>query len=173
MITSVWIAMLLAQAPAPGREQPVGLILRASDGSLRRAGTEVALTARNGDILFAGDTLASAGEAMSVLYCPDKALYTVPAKSEIVVEAAALRVKSGQPGTKSAAPYCYLPAMLRSQAASQMHNGASMTRALRPETDAGMLASRLGVLPAGARGAVEAELGPLDQAIAADSGNVA
>ena len=62
--------------------QPAGLVMSASGGLLLRAGTQLPLQARAGDILFTGDVLATQNSA-TVLFCPEKAILSLQAKTEL------------------------------------------------------------------------------------------
>ncbi len=161
--------LLAAGLAAQGlKEQPVGLVLRVQECSLLRANTELALTARAGDILFTGDTLRAGSGPVSFLYCPENAIRTLAGGGEVTLEERQIRVRKGSLGDKLPAPRCFLPPMERAAAASQSHNGASLTRALAGETDPGTFATRLARLSESDRTAAVRELEPLDKAIAAD-----
>ena len=82
-----------AQAAETGLN-PVGLVTAAGGGKLVRAGTETALAARAGDLLFAGDTLRTEGSASSFLFCPDKAIDTLSAPGEVRFDAGEPKVRS-------------------------------------------------------------------------------
>jgi len=158
-------AALLAQTP----EQPVGLVLRSQGGNLLRAGTELALAAKPGDILFAGDSLRVDKGSATFLFCPDNSSQTLGAGGDVTFEARQVRVKAGALADKKPAAFCALPAVPRSADASQFHNGASLTRALKPEADPGTFASRVAALADPQRAALMKELDPIDKAIAADA----
>ncbi|MBM3810834.1 MAG: tetratricopeptide repeat protein [Acidimicrobiia bacterium] len=166
---------LLVAGPSPAQQQPsseeapVALVVRSAGGNLTREGNELSLTLRAGDILFFGDTVHAATGAVTILYCPDRALYTLPQGARAVMDPKQIQMKSGQLSEKTNAPYCYLPKIGRLTAASQMHNGASVRRALRPDADPGTFANRLAALPQDRRSALQIELDPLDKAIAANS----
>ena len=110
-------------------EQPVGLVVQTQGGRLMRAGTELALTLKPGDILFPGDSLAAGQTPLSLLYCPEKSTLTLEPGAEALIEAKQVRVKSGRIGGRQAAPVCSLPLVERSLTVTQQHYGASLTRA--------------------------------------------
>lgn len=168
----VVVLLVALVAAAQNAEQPVGLVTRVEGGSLLRTGTELALTAKAGDILFAGDTLSAEKGAIAFLFCPERMLVTLPAGATVVLDARQVQLKAGQLGGKQPAPYCYLPQLPRAAAASQFNNGASQTRALKdPDASPGTLAQRLAALPEAQRTALQKELEPLDKAIAANAGD--
>jgi len=115
--------LLLADA----KEEPVGLVLSATGSQLLRADTETPLTARPGDLLFAGDGIRTEGGPASFLFCPEKALDTLTPSGEVHLDAKAPKVKAGKI-TEQPARACTLPQTLRVAVASQQHYGVSMTR---------------------------------------------
>jgi tetratricopeptide (TPR) repeat protein len=158
------LAGALLPADTPG-EQPVGLVLSPSDGKVVRAGSELPLAARSGDVLFAGDALRSESAPVSFLYCPEKSSDSLAPKAEVLLEPKQLKLKSGRLAARNPVGSCFLPQVVRVAVASQQHYGVTMVRALRgaaakPET----LAARLQALPEPRRQAVLAELKPLEGA---------
>src|ERR1700680_1528921 len=83
--------LLLTATPlwADQRQEPVGLVLSAGGSKLLRANTETPLSARAGDLLFAGDGLKTETGATSFLFCPAKAIDTLPPAGEVRLEAKA------------------------------------------------------------------------------------
>src|SRR4051794_30505086 len=108
-------------AAAQELEQPVGLITTSKGAKFRRSNTELALTAKAGDILFAGDAVLSEGGTAMFLYCPDKSLQTLTGSGEVVLDKKQLKVKSGQLTDRKQQPVCLLPAVEREAAASEKH----------------------------------------------------
>ncbi len=159
---------LSGQTPA-APEAPVALIVKADGGGLTRAGNELALTLRVGDLLFPGDSIQASAGPVILLFCPDKSQQTLSQGGVALLEAANIKVTAGQMANKTQVATCYLPKMGRMAAASQMHNGASVRRALNPDADPGTFAARLAALPQNSRAALEIELGPIDKAIAANA----
>ena len=120
-------------ADADTQEQPVGLVLNAAGSKLLRADTETPLSARSGDLLFAGDGLKTETGAASFLFCPAKAIDTLSASGEVRFEAKQPKVRSGKISEQPARA-CTLPQTLRVAVASQQHYGVSMTRGInKPE----------------------------------------
>ena len=100
--------LALALAAQETREQPLALVLSTREATILRAGSELPLAANAGDVLFAGDALR--GEA-TVLYCPEKTSQTV--RGEVIVEAGALRPRSGRIDDRKPVAICALPAVER------------------------------------------------------------
>jgi tetratricopeptide (TPR) repeat protein len=158
------LATLSLAQVTPAQDAPVGLVIKASDGNLVRAGNELALAIRSGDLVYSGDTLRASGDSITFLYCPERSLYTLDKGTEAIAGPAQIQVKTGKLSGKAPAPHCYLPSLSRNTPASQQHNGASLKRALNPSNDAGF-AARLAALAADRRAALEKEIAPLDQAV--------
>ena len=155
------IALLTVfSALADTREEPVGLVLSAGGSKLLRADTETPLSARAGDLLFAGDGLRTESAAASFLFCPSKALDTLGPAGEVRLDAKQPKVKSGKISEQPARA-CTLPQTIRVAAASQQHYGVSMTRGINkpevPPTPHDKLAAD-----------VRSEVAPQDAVLAAD-----
>lgn len=146
----------------------MGLILEAREARVLRAGAELALTARNGDLLFAGDSVSIEGGAMRLLFCPEKVDLMFQAPAEVAVRERALRIRADRSPVRKSADNCLLPTLDR-VAASQQHYGESLIRALEPPgTTDSPGPSRVEALPDAERTALRRELEPIDQALAAD-----
>jgi len=146
---------------ADAKEEPVGLILTAQGGKVLRANTETALAARSGDILFSGDSLQAIGAPANFLYCPNKASQTLDPGGEVLLNATALKIKTGKLDPPRPVGACFLPQVVRVAAASQQHYGVSMTRGLaQPEGQ--VLA--VNALPAN----VQTAIAPMEQALRAN-----
>jgi tetratricopeptide (TPR) repeat protein len=155
-ITAVLAAALQMSGAVPAREEPVGLVLAAGGGKVLRAGTETALAARAGDILFAGDSLKSEAGTTGFLYCPTKTSQLLEQGGEVFLDAKALKVKTGKLGVSKPVNACFLPQVVRVAVASQQHYGVSMTRGLaKPEGEVVAFSA----LPANVR----TEIGPLEE----------
>ena len=147
-------------AIADTQEQPVGLILNAGGSKLLRADTETPLSARSGDLLFAGDGLKTDAGPASFLFCPAKAIDTLSASGEVRFDTKQPKVRAGKISEQPARA-CTLPQTLRVAVASQQHYGVSMTRGInKPEVPP----TPHDKLPAD----VVTELAPFDAALAAD-----
>lgn len=157
-------ATLLLLIPAvlfADKEEPVGLVLSAAGTKLLRADTETPLSARPGDLLFAGDGIRTANGPASFLFCPAKSLDTLTPSGEVHFDTKAPKVKSGKISEQPARA-CTLPQTLRVAAATQQHYGVSMTRGGLNKSE--IAPTPHDKLPAG----VQAELAPYDTALAAN-----
>jgi tetratricopeptide (TPR) repeat protein len=148
-------ALLLALTTAIAAAQPAGLVMSVTGGLLLRAGTQLPLQARAGDVLFPGDVLATQNSA-TVLFCPEKAIVSLEAKTEVVVEEKQLKVRAGALAPLKPVSSCFLPTVNRTAIASQQHYGASLVRAVLTQQPA----LRLPTLPEPERNAILAELPP-------------
>jgi tetratricopeptide (TPR) repeat protein len=163
--------LLLAGVPlaAQQKEQPVGLALNPGDGQVVRAGSELPIKLKAGDMLFTGDAVRTGAAASTLLFCPEKVSQQIEPKSEAVLEAKAIKTRSGKLGAKTPVQSCFLPQTVRVAVASQQHYGVTMVRALTPaKPDSGSLASRLQALPDAERNRLSAELGPVQKALASN-----
>jgi tetratricopeptide (TPR) repeat protein len=132
----VGLAAAMALPAVDTKEEPVGLILSAAGGKVLRTNTETPLAARAGDILFSGDSLKAADAPASFLYCPTKGNQTLDPGGEVILDAKALKVKTGKLEPPKPVNACFLPTAVRVAVASQQHYGVSMTRGLaKPEGD--------------------------------------
>lgn len=138
----------------PVREQPVGLVLAATDASLLRHGDSLPLAARAGDLLFAGDSLRTSSAAASLLFCPENASLVLAPASQLVAGDKRAAIRTGQVAQRSAAPFCTLPSVPRDAGGVY---GASLTRASRA----------LEELPPEARSQLE----PIDRALRQNPGD--
>ncbi len=173
MRLAVWLAAAAAFGAAP-KEQPVGLLLNPGGAQLVRAGNELAMAAKPGEVLFSGDRLKTAAGAASFLFCPEKSSVSLDANSDALLEAAAIKVRAGKVGARTPIPSCLLPQVARLNVASQQHYGVTMVRGERPAEDpAGTLQERIAKLDPAQQAAVKGELEPLDKAIAAEADNPA
>jgi Flp pilus assembly protein TadD len=162
------VSPLLPRLQAQPLERPVGLVLASNGGRLLRAGTELPLTARDGDVLHAGDAILSRDRPMSALFCPESVSLRLEPQGHLRAEADRFKLIQGRIGEKRSVEVCLLPELERTPSASQQHYGESFTRALkladaspRPNLD-------LERIPAGGRAAFAAELARIDRLIAAD-----
>jgi tetratricopeptide (TPR) repeat protein len=161
--------MVAAPLAAQQKEQPVGLVMMPGDAQVVRAGSELPLKAKAGEVLFAGDALRSGASPATFLYCPEKASQTIEPKTDALLEAKGLKIRSGKLGAKTAVQSCFLPQTVRVAVASQQHYGVTMVRALTPaKAEAGTLDSRLQAMAAPDRDRVLAELDPVRKALASN-----
>jgi tetratricopeptide (TPR) repeat protein len=150
-------------------ERPVGLVLSANGGKLLRAGTELPLTARDGDVLYSGDGIVSGARPMTALYCPESVSVRLEPNGQLRAEGERLRVMSGRVGERTPVSACLLPELERVPAASQHHYGESFTRALKLREKGERPKLDVERLPAEKRAAFQAELARIDQLITADA----
>lgn len=166
ILTALLAALGLQAQTTQNKEEPVGLLLTPGTAKVVRAGTETALAARPGDILFSGDAVRTSDSAATFLYCPAKASQTLNAASEVLLDAKQLKIKTGKLSPATPVNTCFLPQVVRVAVASQQHYGVSMTRGLaRPEGDP----VSFGNLPE----AVKTEIAPLEDVLRADPSNAA
>lgn len=150
----------------PAKEQPVGLVLTATAAKLLRAKSETPLTARTGDILFAGDSLHTESAPATFLFCPAKSSESLASNAEVTFEAAKLKIKSGKITESKPIASCFLPQLVRVSIASQQHYGVSMTRGLAKPDAKPLERNQLSA-------DVLAELDPVEHDISADPLNPA
>lgn len=156
-------------------EQPVGLVLASQGGMLLRAGTNLPLGAKPGDILFSGDSLNSAAGASAVfLFCPTGSAQQLDELSEVEFDSRQLRVRKGQLTDQKPAPICILPQLERTPIAAEKHYGASM----EPRSEAGGAAAggfeeRLQTLPENSRKPLVEDLARIDGAMAGNRQDLA
>lgn len=166
----IFAAALVACSPLAAdvnKEQPVGVVLASSASKLLRSDTETPLSAKVGDILFAGDAVKTEGGSASLLYCPAKSSVTLPPGSDVRLDASQIKVRAGALSGEKKVASCFLPQMVRVSASSQQHYGTSITRGLnKPEEPAPVSRDKL---PAD----VVTELAPFDSALASDPKDMA
>ncbi|HVY95009.1 MAG TPA: caspase family protein, partial [Bryobacteraceae bacterium] len=148
----------------PPKEEPVGLLLTSTGGKVLRQNTETPLAARPGDVIFSGDELKAETGASSYLYCPAKQSQSVDQGADLLFDAKQIKVKAGKIVFPKPVNSCFLPQVVRVNAASQQHYGVSMTRGLeRPEGD---------ILPITALAPnVQTQLAPFEDILKTDPNN--
>lgn len=120
--------LLVSAAPAAEKlEQPVGVILSGTKSQLIRAGTETPLSAKPGELLFAGDGLETTGAAASFVFCPAKVIRTLLPDSYVQLETSRSSVRRGRISEQPTRS-CFLPQAVRLTNASQQHYAVAMTR---------------------------------------------
>lgn len=156
-------ALLCASAFAQAKkEDPVGLVMIPGGGKLLRAGTESALTAKSGDILFSGDVVKTEAGPATMLFCPAKASLNLGPSSDMLLSSSAFKVRSGKLAGQTTIASCFLPQVVRVATASQQHYGISMTRNVASADDKGPQ-------PEAIPPAAAAELAPIDAVLAANA----
>jgi tetratricopeptide (TPR) repeat protein len=147
------------------QEPPLGLVVSATNVALLRAGFSLPLTAKPGDILFAGDGLKSQDGSARFLFCPDKTSQEISGTAEVYFEARQLKVRAGVLGASRPASGCALPPMDRLIATGRQDGGAEASRAIEASR-AGSLDQRIQALAPDQRQALQADLKPIDQSLA-------
>jgi tetratricopeptide (TPR) repeat protein len=133
--------------------------------ALLRAGFSLALTAKPGDILFAGDGLKSTDGSARFLFCPDNTSQEISGPAEVYFEARQLKVRAGAlAGTKPASG-CALPPMDRLIATGRQDGGAEASRALSASRT-GSLDQLIQALAPAERQSLQAELVPINRGLA-------
>ncbi|MDQ2947345.1 MAG: tetratricopeptide repeat protein [Acidobacteriota bacterium] len=121
----IWLALSML---GYGAEVPVGLITASEGAKLRRAGSNLPLSAPPGEFLFSGDVVITAEGGATVAFCPQKASYLLPAAGEFTITPGSIAVTKGALGTKTALPVCEFPAIEREASANLQTYGSSATR---------------------------------------------
>lgn len=156
-----------AQVSPPPKERPVALVLKSSGAELRRANSALPLTAKPGDVLFAGDALLSGREASATfLYCPDSASEVLGPGAEVIFDPQQLRIKSGAIASKASVSICLLPELERSPVAGDQFYTSATTRELKGGPT-GDLNSRIQALPENEKKTLLNDLEPIDKALSA------
>lgn len=153
-------ALLLAAAAALA-QTPVGLVVEAASAELRRAGSELPLAARPGDLLFPGDGLATGAGRVRLWFCPGREEYSAGPGSALEVGPAQIVWRAGRAAASKSLPVCALPAVDARRLEDVRFYGARLR---------GLEAAESPPPPAQT---VSPELAAIDQALAADPGNPA
>jgi tetratricopeptide (TPR) repeat protein len=170
---SRWVPILCLLSALYADERPeqvLGVVVEASGARLLRAGTELALGARNGDLLFSDDSLLVESGVARILFCPDKVELTLRPPATVSIRASALRIRSETSPARKPVETCLLPKLERATA-GERHYGGSLTRAL--EEPGAPERVQTEELPPAQRAALAAQLEPIDRVLAGDPQNVA
>ena len=146
-------------------EQPLGLVVSATNVDLVRSGFSLPLTAKPGDILFAGDGLKSQNGSVRFLFCLGQSSNEISGVMEVYFEARQLKVHLGTLTAFRPVSGCALPPMDRLIATGQQDGGAEAARSLEASRT-GSLDDRIQALAPAAKQALLAELTPIDRALA-------
>jgi len=157
----------LAATSVPGtaqesNEAPLALVLAASGAHTLRAGSDLPLSAKPGDILFLGDALRSDGGTVTFLSCAGNTQQTLSPDGDVLFESRAMKLRAGRFSGQKAVAGCHLPAMPRSFVASQQDAGAAVARQTRLATAPGTFEQRVQALPETERAQLMANLPPAD-----------
>lgn len=170
---SRWGPILWLLTVAYGQERPeqaLGLVIEAPGGRVLRAGTELPLGARSGDLLFSDDSLIVESGVARMLFCPENIQLILQAPATVSIRTGALRIRSEATPEKRPVVTCLLPRLERT-VVGQRHYGDSLTRALvARETPAPVEADDLAPER---RAALAAELERIDRALAGDPQDIA
>ncbi|HXB73220.1 MAG TPA: tetratricopeptide repeat protein [Candidatus Acidoferrales bacterium] len=161
-------ASLLVLRAQDAPEPPHALILAASGAHLLRAGSELPLSARPGEILFAGDDLRVDGGSATILSCTAKSQQTLSADADLLFEARGPKLRAGKIADTKPATGCFLPPMSRAIVASQQHAGAAMAIEASREIVSQTFQQRLQQLPDAQRSQLGAALAPIDAALSSN-----
>ena len=152
---------LAAQEPA---ETPLALVLNGTGARILRAGSELPLTAKPGDILFSGDALRSEGGSVTFLACAGSTEQGLSPDGDVLFEARGPKLRAGRYLDQKPAAGCFLPALPRVVIASQQHADAAVAQAMSPEAGPQTLEEPLRQLPDQSRAKASAELAALEKA---------
>ena len=103
---------------------------------------------------------------------PGNSSHKVSGDAEVTFDENALRVDAGSLEDTKQLSLCVLPPVARGVPASQRHNGGSLTRDLAGPAAETTFESRLQRLSPVERSALQAELAPVDGALAQDAENL-
>jgi len=158
-----------AQADPQQKERPVGFVLKTTDAELRRSNSSLPLTARPGDVLFAGDALLSGREASATfIYCPESASEVVGPNAEVIFDIKRLRIKSGEITSKTPLSICLLPELERSPGADEPFYTSARTREFKGGLPTADLNARIQALPEEQKRAILNDLEPIEKALTAN-----
>src|ERR1700719_3211922 len=94
---------------ADDKEQPLGQVRDEGGSKLRRAGMATPLAARNGDFLYAGDRIVTAGSPATFIFCPSQELLTLAPASEFLFDAKQVKISKGKLIDRKPVRTCVLP----------------------------------------------------------------
>lgn len=132
-----WLLIALSTASGQVNETPLALVLDGGSAQILRLNSELSLSAKPGDILFAGDVLRAAGGPVTLLSCTANTRQTLSSDAELVLEARGPKLRAGKIARQDPAPGCFLPAMPRNIIASRQDAGAAETSSREAPAAAG------------------------------------
>jgi tetratricopeptide (TPR) repeat protein len=148
------------------------LALAASGSLLYRSGVELPLLLKPGDVLFEGDRVQAKQDQPRILFCPARQDVVLGIDTSVVIEAAKLRIELGKLQSTSTANICQLPTIARGTNAFRA--GAALTRSIATgEYEAPPFVSGISKLSADRRTALDAQLAPIQAALAKDPNDLA
>lgn len=160
---ALWVPAAFSQVPM---YRPVGLILGA--GASVQRGSQPAVRAQAGELLFAGDVIRAGAESVAVLSCSQKTRFRLAPASEAVVAEGDWALKSGSIADRSSVDSCYLPESPKLSLASQQHYGVLAARSGSIPPPAGTFEQRVGSVPEPKRSELKTALQRLDSALRQD-----
>jgi tetratricopeptide (TPR) repeat protein len=152
------------EAPEP----PQALVLAATGAQVLRAGSELPLTARPGEVLFSGDSLRTAEGSVTLIACAAKSQQTISNGADVLFEARGPKLRAGRIIDTKPAEGCFLPPLPRAIVASQQHAGAAIAVENSREVVAQTFQQRLAQLSEPQRSQLTSELTAIDAAVAAN-----
>jgi tetratricopeptide (TPR) repeat protein len=170
-----------AQETTADRPSAAGFVV-AVDGTsgerpeITRAGQQLPLGIRPGEILFPGDEIRSRDGRVTFQICSDRSKQTLLPGAHLAVQANGFRLLDGTLSEKTAARFCELPDLIRIPPANLQHYGSALARSLQPASTAEQTETfeqRLAALPETQRQTLLRDLAPLDQALQGDPTDVA
>ncbi|MGA3017259.1 MAG: caspase family protein, partial [Bryobacteraceae bacterium] len=153
-----------AAAAQEAAETPLALILTGSGAKIVRAGSELPLSAKPGDIVFSGDALRSEGGSVTFLACGGNTQQTLSPDGDALFESRGPKLRAGRFTDQKPAAGCFLPPLPRFVIASQQHAGAAVAQELSSGAGPQTFEERLRQLPEERRTQAASELAPLDKA---------
>ena len=162
-VVGVLLAYSLALAAQGPAETPLALILAGNGARILRAGSELPLTAKPGDILFAGDALRSDGGSVTFLTCAGSTEQGLSPDGDVLFDARGPKLRAGRYVDQKPAAGCFLPALPRVVIASQQHADAAVAQEMSPEAGPRTIEERLRQLPDESRAQAASELAALDK----------
>jgi tetratricopeptide (TPR) repeat protein len=144
------------------------LVLAANGAKVLRAGSDLPLSAKPGDILFAGDALRAEGGTVTFVACGANTQQGLSPDGDVLFEARFLKQRAGKVIDQKSAPGCFLPPLPRSVVAGRQDAGVVVAQEMARSVQSQTYQDRLRLLPEDKRTQLVAELQPLDQAIQAN-----
>ncbi len=140
-------------------QQEIGqaLILAGGGARLTRAGSELDVAARDGEVVFAGDFLRTGTTAAIILSCASNTRQTLGPGTDALFERSSMKLRSGKVTAQQPAPGCFLPPLARTPT-SQQHAGAALAQEAAAGLGGRSREARLARIPATQRTRLEADL---------------
>lgn len=143
VVLGILMPAAVAQAQLP-RETPAGLMLEGG-GSVTRA-PRLAVEARPGEVLLAGDVVTTRKNPLNVLSCADRRIVKLTPGTEATVTEKGLKATRGVLMVERLVAACFLPSVRRMPVAGPQHLGATSMRAGTQGPQRGTLDERVAQL---------------------------